>query len=308
MDVIIVCHTEFGFVRKGTIIYDKKAVQGVEDGVLDLIKLAEKYRAKITFAVCPEAASFFPKNIKHEIGLHIHPGHEQFNSRDSKWTVGDSYLKTSKESTVLKDYSYEEQLEIINKGKKYLKEVLNADPKVFVAGRWSLNNDTIKALTELGLTHDCSAYPGLRTDYLDWSKLPRICMPYKPSRNDYQVRGDAPILIVPVSRMFLKGIAGPEDIKKCGFKWLKACFLEYYKQGVPLFHIALHSPIMTDPYYISALDNFLSFIIEHENINFKFVSEIKEYPEKKLKTKAIYYLKAVNKEIISTVFKKILNK
>ena len=69
MDVIIVVHTEFGFVHAKEVIPDKKATEGVSKGVPNLIKVADKYGARITFAVMPEVVDAFPKDISHEVGL-----------------------------------------------------------------------------------------------------------------------------------------------------------------------------------------------------------------------------------------------
>lgn len=297
MDVIIVCHTEFGFVANDkAIIFDKKAVRGVKDSVLNLIKLAQKYNAKITFAVCPEVADYFPKNSGHEIALHVHPGWEKFSRKNFKWIVGDSYLKEifnfGKKSTALKDYSFDEQFSMIKKGKEKLEQKLGIEAKTFLSGRWSENSDTPKVLEKLGFTHDCSAYPGLP----DWKNLPRICMPYKA--------GD--VLMLPVSRMFLGGAAMPEDARRLGLAWLKACFKEYYQQKAPFFHIALHSPVMTDPYYILILDKLLSFISDHKNITFKSASEIKEYPARKVSANLFPYLFSVNRELVKTIFRYLI--
>lgn len=309
MDLIIVCHTEFGFVSGQKVIFDKKAVQGTASGVLNLVKIAEKYGAKISFAVMPEVANNFPQNIQHQIGLHIHPGWKEFKDGDYSFFVGDAYLKEnckqSSISTALRDYSYKEQFEMIKKGKDYLKQVLNCDAKFFVAGRWSLNNDTIRALIENGFAHECSAVSHSRAGHHNWSKLPRICMPYSPHKDDYQKRGDLPILMVPVSQFFPAGSVNVESVPYYGLSWLKACFLEYYKQGVPLFHICLHSPSMTDNYFISNLNNLLSFISKHKEINFKFVSEIKKYPEKKYRTNILPYILNINSKIIKNKFKRI---
>lgn len=311
MDIIIVCHTEFGFVNNKRIIFDKKAAGGVKDGAENLVRLAKKYGAKITFAVCPEVVGFFPKNTGQEIGLHVHPGWEEFKKNQFRWHVGDQYLKEhckqSSVSSVLQDHPYSEQFDMIKTGKECLRNELGADPKVFVAGRGSLNNDTIKALVENGLTHDCSAIASKKLPYFDWSKLPRICMPYHPSSEDYQKKGDLPILIVPASQTIIKRPITPESIPGFGFSWFKVCFLEYYRQNVPLFHIFTHSPAMTDPYYLSIMDNFLSFISKHDNISFKFASEIKEYPANNFKTHLLPYLFKPNKEIIKTIFKKLLS-
>ena len=191
---------------------------------------------------------------------------------------------------------------MIKKGKELLIEKFNTAPKVFVAGRWCINNDTVKALIENGFTHDCSATPSKKPTHHDWSHLTRICMPYHPDKNDYQKTGEAPLLMIPISQYFPRGGVNPEMIPIVGLSWLKACFLEYYQQGVPLFHICLHSPAMTDEYFISAMDNFLSFIAKHNNINFKFASEIKEYPKMNFKTNFIPYLLNFNVDIVKSRF------
>lgn len=303
MDVIIVCHTEFGFVHGRKVIADKNAIGGVEGGVKNLVNLADKYCAKVTFAVCPEVVEYFPKDINHEVGLHIHPGWQEFLIRGSRFYVGDSYLrrncKQSVNSTVLRDYSYEEQLEMIETGKDCLERELGTKPKVFVAGRWSENNDTIKALVEAGLTHDCSPPPHSKADHHDWSRLPRICMPYHPSEDDYQEKGSLPLLIIPISQMLRVGGVNPEVVPVVGLGWLKACFTEYYRQNLPLFHICLHSPCMTDQYFILAMDDLLRSISKYE-VKFKFASEIEEYEEVSPRTNILPYMLGINKEIVRT--------
>jgi len=309
MDVIIVSHTEFGYVKDKEVIADENAVDGVRIGVPNLIKLADKYNAKVTFAIMPEVVKYVPKNVNHEIGLHIHPGWQEFQKKGIRFYVGDLYLrehcKQSINSTVLRDYSYKEQLDLIKTGKGYLEDYFGIKIKSFVAGRWSLNNDTVKALIETGITCDCSAPAHSKPCHHDWFKLPRICMPYHPIENNYQEKGNLSLLIIPISQMFFTGSVNPEVVPLFGLPWLKACFLEFYNQKLPLFHICLHSPCMTDPYFISVMDNFLKFISIHKNINFKFASDIREYSEVNPKTKILPYLFGVNRNIIKTYSKAI---
>ncbi len=305
MDVIIVCHTEFGFVHNKTLIFDKKATKGVEVGVTNLVEVAEKYGARVTFAVMPETAGYFPRQVKHETGLHIHPGWVKSGSQHGfQWYVGDSYLREhcrqSINSAVLRDYPYEEQLAMIETGKKHLNEIFGVEPRVFVAGKWSINNATVKALIEAGFTRDCSAPAHARPSHHDWSKLPRICMPYHPAEENYQKKGSLPLLIVPISQMLGAGNVNPEVAPSVGLPWLKACFREYYQQKLPLFHICLHSPCMTDPYFVSAMDGLLKFISEHD-VEFKFASEVGEYDEVIGKTRLIPYLFGINREIMRSL-------
>ncbi len=293
MDIIIICHTEFGFTNKKHIIFDKKAIIGVSQGVPNLLRLADKYKAKITFAVMPEVVEYFPRSIGHEVGLHVHPGWMQFKKGGFRWNVGDIYLRKhcrqSTDSTVLRDYSYEDQLEMLLAGKELLYTSLGIQSKSFVAGRWSINNDTVKALIEIGITHDCSACGG-KSDHYDWSRLPRICMPYYPSKENYQEEGNLPLLVVPISRMLGVGMINPEVVPIVGLSWLKACFEEYYRQDMPLFHICLHSPCMTDSYFFSAMDELLGFISNHSGVNYRFASEINNYHDVFPKTQIRPYL------------------
>lgn len=306
MDVIIVCHTEFGYVKEKEVIFDKGYTGGTSEGVKNLLKLADKYGAKITFAVAPEVAPFFPKNTMHEIGLHVHPGWEEFGSGNVKWFVGDQYLRKNcsidNKSTALKDYTYKEQFELIFKAKERIYEIFNIEPKVFVAGRWSLNQDTLKVLSEIGITHECSALAGRKLSQTDWSKVPRLCAPYNPDKDNYQKKGSLPITIIPVSQTWLAGEVNPERTIVYGFPWLKACFREYYQSKTPVFHIALHSPSMTSDYFIELFGNFLSFICQHPDIRFKFATEIKSVNENNQRQRIIPYFGAVNITLLKSIF------
>lgn len=197
---------------------------------------------------------------------------------------------------------------MIKTGKEYLEHELGIKPKVFVAGRWCEDNNTIKALVELGFTHSCSAVPYSRCNYYDWSRLPRICMSYHPSPEDYQKRGNLPLLIIPISRTLLGGNVNPEEEPSIGLPWLKACFSEYYKQDLPLFHICLHSPCVTTPYFISVIDELLNFVSQHKKINFRFASEIVEYEPVSPRTNILPYIFGINKDFIKTYAKEIVRK
>jgi hypothetical protein len=148
------------------------------------------------------------------------------------------------------------------------------------------------------MERDCSAMAQGSSYDFDWSKLPRICMPYHPSEFDYQDKGTIPLLIVPISQMFHAGNVNPEVIPTVGLSWLKACFSEYYKQGMPLFHICLHSPCMTDSYFLAGMDEFLAFISKHKNVNFIFASEVHEYSPVKPFTMLSPYILGINWKIL----------
>ncbi len=280
MDVIIVCHTEFGRIKDKKVIAVKDP-NGFVDSIKNLLNVTDKYGAKVTFAICPEVAQYFPIKLECEIGLHIHPGWQEFKVDGTRFYVGDKFLRLncnqSSTSTVLRDYSYSDQVYMIEIGKNYLIKIFGIIPKVFVAGRWSINNDTVKALIGTGFTHDCSAIAHTKANHYDWSKLPKRCMPYNPNSNDYQEKGDLPLLIVPISQMIKGGNANPEMARVYGVNWLKLAFKDYFIRKMSLFHICLHSPCMIDPFYVEVMDKLLKYIAGHEGIQFKYASEISEY-------------------------------
>jgi hypothetical protein len=304
MDVIIVSHTEYGCVRgEGRlrrVIPAKSSTKGVEEGAEKLAQIADSYGAKVTFAVMPEVAGSFP-DLRHEIGLHVHPGWSERRDAGITFYVGDAYLREhctqSNDSTVLRDHPFTEQLELINVGKEHIADRLGVDPTSFVAGCWSINNDTVKALVTAGLSHECSGVAHSKTAGYDWSRLPRICMPYHPRCDDYQAQGDVPLLIVPISQMLRTGNVNPEMVPLLGLSWLKACFLEYYSERVPLFHICVHSPAMTDPYFVSAMDGLLKFISKRD-VTFKFASEVEPYEPVEPKTRVMPYMLHANRLVL----------
>jgi len=315
MDIILVCHTEFGMVKNRKVVADRRFKEGALVGITNLLKICEKYGVKATLAVMPEVAEYLPKKIDHEVALHIHPGWQEFRKENDNFFIGDKFLREhcrqSFESTFLCDYSYAEQREMIEQGKRYLENIFDRPVVSFVAGRWSLNSDTVRALVDIGITHDCSAPAHLKSQGYDWSRLPRICLPYHPASSDYQQRGELPFLIVPISQFLLGGNVNPEAVIEVGSGWLNGCFLEYYQQDLPLFHICLHSPCLLSTYFYDVLEKFLGFIVRHRNIKFKFASEIHEYDIPSTwhaKDKILPYLVRLNSKIICSGIKTIVKK
>ena len=267
-------HVEPGRVGKNRQLEFVKDGDGVDKGVRKLLEIAEEYGAKVTCAVCPESVVYFPKDAKCEVGLHVHPGWQKFSRGNLTWYAGDAWLRTncqqSSDSSVLKDYSFYEQFHMIRQGQHYLARTIGV-PTCFVAGRWCVNNDTYKALVRNMLLRDCSAVPHTQRPHYDWSKLPRICMPYHGSENDYQVRGDLPVLTIPIAQTVFNTNVNPEG---ADLSWMMLAFTEYLVRRVPLFHICLHAPSMTSRYYVDRMHAFLSFISKHKSTRFKYVSEI----------------------------------
>lgn len=275
MKVIIVCHTE---------------LSGTDNSVGNILLTSAHHDAKICFVITPEVINKIRKRTvgvmanDHEIGLHIHP-----NGR----------------SPALRDYGYTEQREMIKFGRDLIEKELGVLPTTFVAGKWSENNDTIRALIDSGFTHDCTPNPGFISKNCDWSKLLRISLPYHPSGDDYQRKGTHPLLMIPVSKIITNASMNPEAAPIIGLGFLKACFEEYYLQQLPLFHIILHSPYMESEYYHNILIQLLEFISKHQDIEYALPSQIEGHDLKiQPRTNILPYIKWINKDIIKYVLKR----
>ncbi len=129
-------------------------------------------------------------------------------------------------------------------------------------------------------------------------------MPYCPSKESYQEEGELPLLMVPVSLTLFGRMVSPESAPVCGLSWLEAAFSEYHKAGAPVFHIALHSPAMTNPYHASVMEKLLSFIAQHDTVRFRFLSEVRRYSGRELRGSVLPYAFAVNREVMQTVLRK----
>ena len=261
MDVVIVCHTEFGYATN-QVIFDNNYKQGATDGVKNSILISDKFGAIVSFMIKPEVLESVSGLDfgNHEIGLHIH--------------ANDSFLLNKglgDDDDNLRALDFERQRSMIAAGKEAVHSVLGIVPRTFVAGKWSVGNETLRALVELGFSHDASGCPQFFSPSCDWKKLPRICMPYSPSRGDYQAAGDVQITMVPASKEITGGLITPEN--NSGLAFLSAAVREYMESGAPFLHIAFHSPALISAAYRTIFSGLLQ-VISGFNVNFRSLSEV----------------------------------
>jgi hypothetical protein len=295
MRIIISCHVESGYATD-RIVFDKNNEKGALEGTRNAIRIADDSNAIVSFMLMPETLGMTSVIDfgAHEIGLHIHP--------DDRSLIRRGFGPVR--SLSLRDYDFSSQKAMILTGKEIIEDVMGARPRTFAAGMWSVGNETVKALAELGFSHDCSPYPGLVRDYCDWGKLPRIRMPYKPSEHDYQLDGDVNIVIVPVSGEITGGIVSPEN--RVGLGFLKAAFQEYYEMSMPVFHIAFHSPSMTSRYYRQVFSELVNYISKYD-VRFCPASEVRPQRKKiSVHTNALLpYLKNLDPDALSYLLRSL---
>jgi hypothetical protein len=273
LDVVIVCHTEFGYATN-QVVFDYDYKQGATDGVKNSIQIADKFDAIVSFMIKPEVLGAVSETDfgTHEVGLHIHPN--------------DRFLMTNGvggNDDNLRGYGFEKQRAMIAAGKAMVQDSLGVIPRTFVAGKWSVGNETVRAMVELGFTHDASGCPKFSSPSCDWSRLPRICMPYKPSADDYQAPGDVKMIMVPTSKEITTGIISPEN--RIGLTFLRGAIREYVKLNVPLLHMTLHSPALTSPIFRNTFNEMLQLISQF-NVNYRPLSDVVPTEGKVLKYSA----------------------
>lgn len=130
--------------------------RNVSEGIPRLLDIFDDFNAKSTWLITPDVAQhsgdFFKKLAKkHEIGCHVHP--EYF----------DGFIEGMKMQKILPLFSYEKQVEMLQEASDVIRKNVGVNPRSFRAGRFGINNDTLRALASCGFNLDCSMTP-----FLDW--------------------------------------------------------------------------------------------------------------------------------------------
>ncbi len=89
----------------------------------------------------------------HDVQLHIH----------TEWLAlaGDANPLDGRTGVNIKDFSFEDQCVLLDYAARQLEAAGAPRPTAFRAGNYGANDDTLRALAQIGLTHDTSHAPGL---------------------------------------------------------------------------------------------------------------------------------------------------
>ncbi|MPT47680.1 MAG: hypothetical protein E2598_04560 [Sphingobium sp.] len=105
----------------------------------------------------------------HDVQLHLHT--EWLALAGEKNPLGD------RQGHNIRDFSYDEQLFLLNLARSLLMEAGAPSPIAFRAGNYGANDDTLRALAQLGIRYDSSHCPGIAGGYCDISLSPAQRLP-----------------------------------------------------------------------------------------------------------------------------------
>lgn len=134
-------------------------------GITHKLKLLQQYDQKAVFFVDPMPALIWGIGaIEDVVGPIIEAGQDVELHCHTEWLAlagADNLLASGRTGQNIADFPIDEQFEIL----RYARDVLIAagapPPVAFRAGNYGANDDTLRALAELGLTYDSSHTPAL---------------------------------------------------------------------------------------------------------------------------------------------------
>lgn len=249
--IVIFCHVEPGSVRNREIVFDAKA-EGVVDALPRIVAFADEEAVPLTFAMTPTALRKNDLDLDgHEVGIHLHPQDALLQESLGK--------ELNLPSDCLAEYSEGDQRPLVAAARRVFEDAQGREPRTFVAGNWSESTTTLQILIEAGFRYDGSPLPGYRSECADWSRIPRLAQPFTPSPEDYQGRGEADLLYLPVSQGLWNHYLTPENLHVLGTAYFKAALKEASVGGADLVHMFFHSPMALDPFFLTAFSEVVAY-------------------------------------------------
>ncbi|MWV27729.1 polysaccharide deacetylase family protein [Aurantiacibacter rhizosphaerae] len=133
-------------------------------GIFHQMDVLERHGLKAVFFVDPMPALIWGTGAiadvvepivtrGHDVQLHLH----------TEWLAiaGDANPLGADRGPNLKDFTFDEQCRLLDLGAEILMDAGAPRPVAFRAGNYGANDDTLRALAHIGLTHDSSHPPGL---------------------------------------------------------------------------------------------------------------------------------------------------
>ena len=151
-------------------------------GVFKQAKIFKKYNISATFFIDVYEYSMWGEDklkdvclklvdMGQDVQLHTHPGW-RVDARDSEWLQQhrkkNSYLGSSKD--LMSKLTLDEQINVLEHGMELMHKWTGCYPIAHRSGGYSINADTIEALSQVGIPIDSSMYHGHPNSLETWTK------------------------------------------------------------------------------------------------------------------------------------------
>ena len=133
-------------------------------GVIYQLDTFDRHGLKAVFFVDPMPALLWGvEAIADVVGPIVSRGHDVQLHLHTEWLAlaGPANPLGSRTGQHLKDFTFEEQCQLIDRARDILVAAGAPRPVAFRAGNYGANDDTLRALAELGFTHESSHCPGI---------------------------------------------------------------------------------------------------------------------------------------------------
>jgi hypothetical protein len=140
------------------------AVRGTEAGIRYEMDVLDKNGLKGVFFVDPLPALVWGTGaIEDIVGLIVERGHDVQLHAHTEWLdlAGTANPIGNHTGTNIKDFTFEEQCTLLDYARHTLVAAGAPAPVAFRAGNYGANDDTLRALAEVGLVYDTSHCPGI---------------------------------------------------------------------------------------------------------------------------------------------------
>ncbi len=267
MKIVLFCHVESGTTRARQLIFHRNHEEGISVAVPRIAEFADEHELPLVFAMTATALKHNETDLDgHEVGIHLHP-QDPVLRRELQGKVTIS-------SDCLSSYSPSDQKTLIEAARSTFEGVQGRSPRTFVAGRWSENTTTAKLLADGDFRYDGSPVPGHLSECADWSRIPRLAQPYRPSAQDRQRRGAMNLLYIPVFQGLWDHYLTPEIIHLVGASYFKAAIKEALVGEADVVHIFFHSAMAVDPFFLSEFASVVSFARDEPGVQFALPSDL----------------------------------
>jgi peptidoglycan/xylan/chitin deacetylase (PgdA/CDA1 family) len=239
--------------------------QNIRRGIPRLLEVFDDFKAKPTWLLTPDVAQncgdFFTELAKkHEIGCHVHP--EYFRGP----------IKGMKMEKILSQFSLQDQLLMVQEASSVIKQNVGVHPRSFRAGRFGVNEDTLRVLKSCGFNVDCSMTP-----FIDWG-FHATLSPSTASPHFIRI-GSGEIFEIPVTIVYPFSLfpAWLRPSISSGSDMINVIKVRAESREDPLvLHMMFHSMELIDPNPYFASKKFLNnlrCVLEYAcNCNFSFVT------------------------------------